>query len=50
MKAVIAAGCKPQSRGFGWWGGVRLFVYSSIRLFVYSSIRLFVYSSIRLFV
>ncbi len=25
---VIAAGCKPQSRGFGWLGGVRLFVYS----------------------
>ena len=30
MKAVIAACFKPQSRGFGWWGGVRLFVYSLV--------------------
>ena len=28
LKAVIAACLKPQSRGFGWLGGVRLFVYS----------------------
>ena len=28
LSIVIAACFKPQSRGFGWWGGVRLFVYS----------------------
>ena len=32
MKAVIAAWFKPQSRGFGWLGGVRLFVYSFFSL------------------